>query len=92
MDLPVIIKLTKPVTIGDSAPVTELKIERMPEAGDLYDLPAIGQKMGDLLNVFGKMIGQPPSFMKRLDLSDAMRCVEVIGDFLPGGQEIGASQ
>ena len=92
VSLPKIIKLSRPVTIGDAPPITEIVIEREPEAGDLYDFPATNQKMGDLLNIAGKLTGNPPSFMKKLSITDAMKCAEVVGDFLPDGPEIGASR
>jgi hypothetical protein len=75
--------LKHPVTVG-SETITELKFRR-PQAGDLRSFPLQNQAGGDLLNVAGKMCGQPQPVMDKLDVEDVLGITEVVVNFLPTG-------
>ncbi len=45
--------------------------------------------MKELLTIGAKIAGKPKPVIDRLDATDALALVEVVGDFLGGGREIG---
>jgi len=79
---PVVIELKEPIKFGSEL-VTELRI-RQPKAKDFRGLPMAPQ-FGDILDLAGRLSGQPRPIIDELDLDDLTRVVEVVGSFMPGG-------
>lgn len=81
---PVTITLTEPIEAHGEL-VSTIVIEP-PRARHLRALPVKSQlDMGDLLNLGGACAGLPPSAVDQLAAADALKVVEVVGNFLGGG-------
>lgn len=89
MQLPITIKLNKPVKHGE-AEIAELVFARKPVAGDLRGI-RLGEldKADNLTTIIGRLTGQPPSVVQQLEFADFIACSEVITSFLPGGPRTG---
>ena len=88
MSTPKVHKLKEPVKAG-SETITELTI-RAPKAKDLRKLPAQPQT-GDLLDLAGRLCGQPPSVIDELGMDDTMAVLDIVGNFMEPGQTTGSS-
>jgi len=82
----VIVKLEYHVEWG-SEMIEEITLRR-PLAGDIEHL-SDKPTMKELLIVASKCSQHPPALIKRIDAKDALKLVEVIGDFLGSGLETG---
>lgn len=89
MQLPVIIKLTRPVKHGEDD-VTELKITRPMVAGDLRGIKVTEMTFDDLLLVGSRLTGYPPSVLAQLSVPDFTRLNGVVMAFFDGGPETGS--
>ncbi len=76
-------KLKKSLQFGDET-ITELSF-RDPVAGDIYHF-SDKVTMKDLLELASNLSGYPPSILKNLKLSDAMKIAEMMGKFMGDGQ------
>lgn len=76
-------KLKEPITVG-SQTITELVI-RKPQAGDIRSFPLMNPTAGDLLNVLGKLSGQPSIVIDQLGAEDVFELTGLVVDFLPAG-------
>lgn len=84
MNLPVTIKLQKPVYHGEEE-ITELVFNREMEFSDMFDLPAEDQTMGDLGRIISRLADLPLPVIKKLKPVDARRAMSVVRDFLHDG-------
>lgn len=81
-------KLQTPVKLGEQGDlVTELAF-REPKAKDFRHMP-MDIRMGDMLDLAGKLCGQPSAVMDLLSIPDLMNVLEKIADFMPAGLQIG---
>lgn len=83
----VTIKLRKPIKSG-SETITELVL-REPRAKDLRKFP-MTPNMGDMLDLAGKLAGQPPHVMDDLHVQDLTEVAEAIGNFMHVGPVTGS--
>lgn len=83
---PVVLKLGEPIRQG-SEEITELKI-RKPKAKDFRTLP-MEPSMGDILNLAGRLCGQPPSVIDELGMEDTLKLMDIVGNFIEPGQPTG---
>lgn len=83
-----VMQLQEPVAQG-SQMITELRI-RKPKAGDMRALPG-KPEMTHLLDLGGRLCGQPPSVINELSVPDMMELLEIVGNFITPGQKTGAS-
>lgn len=88
MDLPITLKLHKPVEHG-SRVIEELVFSRELEAKDLFDLPPAGWKVGDYAQIASRLTGQPLPVLARLGLVDLTKVMRTVEDFLPDGRTTG---
>lgn len=82
----ILYKLKYPLEWGQET-INEIEFRR-PKGEYLMDLGK-DVKMGQLLALASKCSGQPISIFKEMDGVDALKCCEVIGDFLDSGQKTG---
>lgn len=78
--------LMEPIQQG-SETIKELEF-RKPKAKDLRKLP-VNAGTGDILDLAGRLCGQPPSVIDELSIDDTVKVLEVVSDFLPGSQKTG---
>lgn len=90
MNLPITIKLQKPVYHGEEE-ITELVFNREMEFSDMFDLPAEDQTMGDLGRIISRLAGLPLPVIKKLKPVDARQAMGVVSSFLRDGQATGDS-
>lgn len=81
-----VLKLKSPVQYGQEL-IAELKI-RKPKAKDIRKLPQ-SPNTGDILDLAGRLCGQPPSMIDELDLEDTSALLEIVGNFMEPGQTTG---
>jgi hypothetical protein len=81
------LKLKEPVQQGSEI-ISELKF-RAPKAKDFRRLPSNPQT-GDILDLAGRLCGQPPSMIDELGMEDMKAVLEVVGNFMEPGQQTGA--
>lgn len=84
MDLPITIKLEKPVHHGEEE-VRELKITRPMVAGDLRGIKVTALTFDDLALVGSRLTGYPPSVLAHLSIPDFTRLNNVVTDFFEPG-------
>lgn len=73
------IALSEPIKFG-SENINEL-VFRKPKAKDFRQLK-MPLSMGELLDLAGKLAGQPPSVIDELSVDDTKKVLEVVGNFL----------
>lgn len=78
-----IVPLKKHITFG-SQTITELRF-REPKTGDLRGIPLQALMSDHLMNVAGKVCGQPSTIIDELSIADALEIGALIADFLPDG-------
>lgn len=83
---PKTIKLTQPISFGSEL-ISELTI-RLPKAKDLRKLPS-KPETGDILDLAGRLCGQPPSMIDELCIEDTTELLEVVGNFMAPGPKTG---
>lgn len=85
----VTLKLSEPVKFGSEA-ITELVVKR-PKAKNLRGLVFgnDGIPASVLLDMAVDLCDQPKKVIDELEGDDALRLMEIIGDFLNGGQKTG---
>jgi hypothetical protein len=71
--------LKKPIQVG-SETITELRF-RAVKAKDLRQLPTENRTMGDMLNIVGKLCGQPPNVIDELGDEDLQEVSSFVGGF-----------
>lgn len=81
-------KLTEPVK-GTDGMIKELEFRR-PKAKDLRAL-STSPTMSELLDLGGQLCAQPKFVIDELDAQDAMKLLEIVGNFMQGGLAIGKS-
>ena len=81
--------LKKPILHGEQM-LTELNI-REPKAKDFRAFPVSGQTVGDILNVMGKLCGQPTVVMDELCAEDVAEVASLFGGFMSAGQPTGST-
>lgn len=81
-DDPNILKLKEPIKHG-SETISEL-VFRKPKAKDFRSVP-MEPNMGDILNLVGKLSGQPPSVIDELGTEDMMEACAKVSGFFPAG-------
>lgn len=89
MQLPITIKLQKPVRHGEDE-VTELKITRPMVAGDLRGIKVTVLTFDDLLQVGSRLTGYPPPVLAQLSVPDFTRLNGVLMAFFDDGHETGS--
>ena len=79
--------LSRPIKAG-SEEIKDLVFTDRPRAKHFRGV-TIGKdgaiKMGEMLDLAGRLCGQPPSVMDELSPEDMMAVMEIAGSFLPGG-------
>lgn len=85
----VTLKLSTPVEFGDEL-IEQLEFKK-PTAGDIENL-GTDAKMKDMLQIGARCARQPYSVIRKLSAQDAIRVVEVVGDFLDSGPAIGSDR
>lgn len=81
-----VLKLKEPIQFGSDT-IDQLEI-RKPKAGDMRSMPT-EPKMTDLLDLGGRLCGQPPSVINELGIEDMMMLLEIVGNFIPTGRRTG---
>lgn len=89
LELPVTLKLKKPVKYTDTEIIDSITIHREPTAGDIDDLPAQNHKMKDYYKPISLMTGETLILIRKLSAGDIMSLMEVFGHFLGGSQKTG---
>lgn len=84
--MPKVLKLKEPIQQG-SEQIAELTI-REPKAKDLRKLPAT-PNTGDILDLAGRLCGQPPSVIDELSMADTAEVLDIVGNFMELGQKTG---
>ena len=84
--LPIVITLKRPVQHG-ADDVREIVFNRPMIAKDMYDLPLVSMKHGDIIQLVSRLSGLPRPVIDRLSPADYSRCAEVASAFLSEGQE-----
>ena len=82
------IKLREPIAVGSES-IGSLTV-RKPKAKDIRGLPT-QPTTGDILDLAGRLCGQPPSAIGELGIEDTMELLEVVGNFMEPGQKTGSS-
>ena len=83
------LKLKHPIEFG-SETISELVVRR-PKARDFRGLPA-KPTFGDILDMAGKLVGQPKAVIDDLDTEDLMPLMDMVGDFLPSSLTTGKNR
>jgi hypothetical protein len=83
-----VLKLLEPFKYGKDQYIEELVVQK-PKAKHIRNLPA-EPNTGDLLNLAGKLCGQPPSLIDELAIPDTMALLEIVSDFMDVGQKTGS--
>lgn len=81
-----VIKLKEPIKYG-SETISELTI-RKPKAKDLRKLSG-NNSVSEILDLAGRLCGQPPSVMDELGMDDTMAILEIVGNFMEPGPTTG---
>ena len=81
------IKLVEPFQFGSQF-IDELEMQP-PKAKHIRNMPA-APNTGDILNLAGKLCGQPPSVIDELGMEDTMKVLEVVGNFMQAGPKTGS--
>lgn len=89
MELPVIVKLAKPVMHGEEE-VRELKITRPVTAKDFRGITVEKLTFDDLILLGSRLTGYPPSVIGQLSIPDFTRLNNVLTAFFADGQETGS--
>ena len=90
MDLPITIKLQKPVKHGEEE-VKELKITREMVAGDLRGIKVAAFTFDDLALIMSRLTGYPPSVLSKISMPDFMRINALVMSFFDDGPETGSN-
>lgn len=92
MQLPVVIEITKPVMHG-SKEIREIDFSREMVGADVYDLDlAGGQVTGrDFAKLAGRLSGLPDPVIGALPVTDFLKVVRAVNNFLLDGPETGPS-
>jgi hypothetical protein len=85
--LTITLKLKESIQQGTEQ-ISELLV-RKPKAKDIRKLPA-DPKTGDILDLAGRLCGQPPSVIDELCMEDTMELLDIVGNFIQPGQKTGA--
>jgi len=80
------LKLIEPITIGSEK--IEVLEFRKAKAKDLRKLPS-NPDTGDILNLAGRLCGQPPSTIDELGIEDTKAMLEAVSNFLGNSQKTG---
>jgi len=81
-----VLKLKEPILWG-SETISELTI-RAPKAKDIRKLPE-KPNTGDIIDLAGRLCGQPPPVMDELSIEDTKAVLQVVGNFMDGGPATG---
>lgn len=79
-------KLREPIQVGTEL-ISKLIINK-PKAKHIRSLP-VQPSTGDILDLAGKLCGQPPSTIDELSIEDCKELLDIVGDFIEPGQTIG---
>lgn len=80
------VTLHEPIQFGEQT-ITELTI-RKPKAKDFRALP-LDMKMGDILDLVGRLTGQPKAVIDELGIEDLQEVSSLVEGFVPGGRATG---
>jgi Phage tail assembly chaperone proteins, E, or 41 or 14 len=80
-------KLRDPIKNGSEL-ISALQI-RKPKAKDIRSLPG-DPKTGDILDLAGRLCGQPPSVIDELSIEDCSELLDIVGNFMVPGQKTGS--
>jgi len=80
------IKLEEVIQFG-SETISELELQK-PKAKHFRTLPQ-EPTTGDLLDLAGRLCGQPPKVMDELSIGDMKKVLEAVAGFLGAGPETG---
>lgn len=80
-------RLRDPIKQGSEL-ISSLEI-RKPKAKDIRMLP-IEPSTGDILDLAGRLCGQPPSVIDELTIEDCSELLEIVGNFIEPGQKTGS--
>jgi hypothetical protein len=83
-----IITLKNPIIVG-SETIDKLTFARPLRAGDLRGVPINDMCFEHMLLVAGRLCGQPPKVMDKLESEDMLDVLAVISTFLGRGQQTG---
>lgn len=81
------LKLKHPIKVGSEEQIFELTF-REPKARDIRKMPA-QPGTSDILDLAGKLCGQPPSVIDELSMADTAEVLDIVGNFMLAGQETG---
>ena len=81
-----VVKLKEPIEFG-SQTITELAFRR-PKAKDFRQFPGT-PNMGDILDLAGRLCGQPKAVIDELDVVDMTEVARVVEGFIPAGRGTG---
>jgi hypothetical protein len=81
-----VLVLTEPVEFGKEA-ISELHF-RAPRAKDFRRFP-MDPSIGDMLDLAGKLSGQPDAVIDGMGVGDFQAVMELVGGFFPGGPGTG---
>ncbi len=88
-DAKVVIKLRKPITIGQQPPVEEF-VMRPIEGKDMRYMPVDElRKVAGVMWMAGRLSGQTQAVTDKLSGSDLKRVMKTVNDFLGDGPETG---
>ncbi len=82
------VTLSEPVQFGSEV-ISVLELQK-PKAKHFRTLPQ-EPTTGDLLDLAGRLCGQPPKVMDELSIEDMKRVLEAVANFLGGSPAIGKS-
>ena len=80
------VRLSESIKLGSEI-IASLEF-RKPRAKDFRTFPQ-NPNTGDLLNLAGRLCGQPPSVMDELCVEDMVEVLHVVENFIEGGQKTG---
>jgi hypothetical protein len=82
------IQLKKPISWGDET-IRSITLREM-KAKDLRKM-SLKPSTGEFLDMVSHLSGKPPAMIDELSIEDAVKCIEVVNNFLSSSLETGKS-